>query len=329
VIERWCDLNGPRICFRSPDESLVARVIEGWAIRETEPAGAADFTLTIMRGAVSEPSDPGPLLFDGIMPDRRPCVIRQAGDRELYTVEDQASLSLGERDGLLTIAPGAEKLLRGSVAFQALNAALALDDQYFLHAAALVLPASEAAILIFGRSGFGKTTTTLALVAAGFGFLTDDGSIVKRDPAGDKIWGMPLPLKVHRNSARMMPWLAPVITDSWNDEDEQPVTPSDLAALLERPLPTHEPRPIAGLLILGRRSEGQHHLSPLAKSEMLLSIAGDNVARNLKGVTKHHQDRMQRVAELVAAHPTYEMRVGPDLASLRDTVLAGLGRRSL
>ena len=29
----------------------------------------------------------------------------------------------------------------------------------------------------------------------------------------DRIWGMPLSLKVHRNTARMMPWLAPVITD--------------------------------------------------------------------------------------------------------------------
>jgi hypothetical protein len=261
------------------------------------------------------------------MPDRRPCVIRQAGDREHYTVEDQVSLLLGERDGVLIVAPGAEKLLRGSVAFQALNAALALDDQYFLHAAALVLPESDAAILIFGRSGFGKTTTTLALVAEGFGFLTDDGSIVKRSPTGDRIWGMPLSLKVHRNSARMMPWLAPLITDSWNAEDEQPVTPSALAALLNRPLPTHEPRPIAGLVILGTRSDGEHRLSPLAKSEMLLSIAGDNVARNLKGVTKHHQDRMQRVAELVAARPTYEMHVGPNLASLRDTVLAGLAGR--
>jgi hypothetical protein len=328
VIEKWCDLNGPRICLRSLDGSLIAPVIEGWAIHETEPAGAADFTLTIVRGTVAEPPDPGPLLFEGMMPDRLPCVIRQAGDRELYMVEERASLLLGGRDGLLTVAPGAEKLVRGSVAFQALNAALALGDQYFLHAAALVRPASDAAVLIFGGSGFGKTTTTLALVASGFGFITDDASIVKRDPAGDRIWGLPLALKVHRNSARMMPWLAPVITDRWNSESEQPVTPAALATLLDRPLPARAPRPIAGLIVLGGRSDDEHRLRPLAKSETLLAIAADNVARNLKGVTKLHQDRMQRVAELVAAHPTYEIRVGPNLESLAETVLIGLGGRS-
>ena len=324
MIEKWCDLNGPRTCLRSLDGSLIARVIEGWAIHEAEPAGTADFTLTIVHGAIAGPTDPGPLLFDGIMPDRLPCVIRQAGDRELYTVEGQVSLLLGKRDGLLTVAPGAEKLVRGSVAFQAFNAALALGDQYFLHAAALVLPESDATILIFGGSGLGKTTTTLALVAAGFGFATDDASIVKRSPNGDRIWGLPLALKVHRNSARMMPWLAPLITDRWNSEGEQPVTPTALAALLDRPLPTREPRPIAGLIVLGDRSDGQHRFSPLAKSETLLAIAGDNVARNLKGVTEYHQERMQRVAELVAAHPTYEMRVGPNLESLPQTILKGL-----
>jgi hypothetical protein len=326
VIEKWCDLNGPRICLRSLDGSLIGPVIEGWAIPEAEPGGVADFTLTIARGEIAEPADAGPLLFDGIMADRHPCVITQVGDREFYIVDDRISLLLGRRDGLLTVAQGAEKLVRGSVAFQALNAALALGDQYFLHAAALILPGNNAALMIFGRSGFGKTTTTLALVAAGFGFVTDDGSIVKRGPAGDLVWGLPLPLKVHRNSARMMPWLAPAITDRWNAEDEQPVTPAALAALLDRPLPIREPRPIAALIVLGERSKGEHRLAPLAKSETLLRIAGDNVARNLKGVTEHNRDRMRHVAELVATHPTYEMQVGPNIESLAETLLDGLGR---
>jgi hypothetical protein len=126
----------------------------------------------------------------------------------------------------------------------------------------------------------------------------------------------------------MMPWLAPVITDRWNSESEQPVTPAALATLLDRPLPARAPRPIAGLIVLGGRSDDEHRLRPLAKSETLLAIAADNVARNLKGVTKFHQDRMQRVAELVAAHPTYEIRVGPNLESLAETVLIGLGGRS-
>ena len=42
-------------------------------------------------------------------------------------------------------------------------------------------------------------------------------------------WGLPRDLKVHRNTAEMMPWLKPYLKGKWNDEGEQAVTRAALS----------------------------------------------------------------------------------------------------
>ncbi len=48
------------------------------------------------------------------------------------------------------------------------------DDRFHLHGAALADPSGTLSVLVLGESGVGKTTLTLALVAAGFRPYTDD-----------------------------------------------------------------------------------------------------------------------------------------------------------
>ncbi|MGE3889790.1 MAG: hypothetical protein AB7H81_25485 [Vicinamibacterales bacterium] len=48
------------------------------------------------------------------------------------------------------------------------------DDRFHLHGAALADPSSTFSVLVLGESGVGKTTLTLALIAAGFKPYTDD-----------------------------------------------------------------------------------------------------------------------------------------------------------
>jgi hypothetical protein len=324
VIEKWCDLNGPVIRFRATDTSLLTPLLESWALPETGPAKSADFTLDIVHGPFAAAPDEAPLLFSGLVPTSLPCVVRQVGTKEHYAIDMRASLLLGEREGLLTIVPGEETLARSSVVFQAVNAALRLDDQCFLHAAALALPESESAILIFGPSGFGKTTTALSLLPVGFRLLTDDASIVKRAAGGDRVWGLPRPLKVHERSASMLPWLAPVLAGQWNAQREQQVTPAELSRLLGVAPPHQQPRAIAAIIVLGKRSEDDHRMRSLTKADALAAIVSDNISRNLNGISEQQQARMRRIAEFLTGKATYELIAGPDLQSLPGAVISGL-----
>ena len=74
-------------------------------------------------------------------------------------------------------------------------------------------------VMIIGQSGAGKTTSALALCAAGFGLCSDDLIICR--VVGDQVvgWGLPRSLKVHRRTAGMLPWVAPLLTGEWSAED--------------------------------------------------------------------------------------------------------------
>jgi hypothetical protein len=323
MIERWCDLNGPRMRFCARDEALLAPLDVTWLRMATEASDRTDYTLTISRGEVLPAPDDATLLFDGILPDKLPCVVTKVGSDEHYRVEDRISLLLSKREARIVVAPGSENLVRRGLTTLAVGAALATDEQYLLHAAALSLPGREEAILIFGPSGHGKTTTSLSLLPAGFRLLTDDSCVIKREGGRDHVWALPRALKVHRRTAELLPWIRPSLTGSWDEEDEQGLAPAALARLGGVAPP--RPHPIRAIVVLGKRSSGDHEFRSLAKAETLARIAGDNIGRNLGGVAPERRGRLVRIAELVSATPAFELRAGTDLESLPAKIIAGLG----
>jgi hypothetical protein len=273
---------------------------------------------------VPPPAD-APVLFDGCFPDGLPCVLRQVGETEHYAIDGRASLVIGERQAWLTLPDGDRVLKHGSVAFRAISAALALCDQYFLHAAALVLPRSDAAILIFGPSGHGKTTTTLSLLPAGFGLLTDDATVLKRGAGGrDLVWGLPVPLKVHENSVRLLPWLSPLATGRATARREYAVTPDMLSSAFGVAGGNRTLHALRAIIVLGERSPRGHEMRHMTKSDALIAVASDNVSRDLHGISAPQRMRMKRITELLSAVDTYEFRAGPDLQSLPAVLLDGL-----
>jgi hypothetical protein len=323
MIERWCDLNGPRMRFCAKDEALLAPLDVTWLRMATEATDRTDYTLTISRGEVLPAPDDAALLFDGVLPDKLPCVVTQVGSDEHYRVEDRISLLVSKREARIVVAPGSENLVRRGLATLAVGAALATDEQYLLHAAALSLPGHEEAILIFGPSGHGKTTTSLSLLPAGFRLLTDDSCVIKREAGRDKVWALPRALKVHRKTAELLPWIKPALTGSWDEEGEQGLAPAAVASFGSVAPP--RPHPIRAIIALGKRSSGDHEFRALPKAEMLTRVASDNIGRNLGGMTPERRTMLARIAELVSATPAFELRAGTDLESLPAKVIAGLG----
>jgi len=312
--------------FRAEADDLLAPAFEGWTLTETPPGDRADFTLDVAYAPFTEAPADAPLLFEGVAPPDLHCVVRQVGEYEHYAIDGRATLLLGDRSGELRVCRGEERLVRSGIAFQTIGAALTLGDQLVLHAAALELPASEAAVLVFGPSGFGKSTTTLSLIAAGWSLLSDDISVIKRVAGTDRVWGLPLGLKVHRNTAALLPWLKPLMTEAWNLEQEQTLSVDKLSAFLGVAPANQKPREISSIVVLTGRNPERHRFDALAKSDALRAIVADNLSRNLQGIGARQQARLGRIAELVRNVPTFGLSAGPELQSLSSEILTGLNR---
>jgi hypothetical protein len=311
--------------WRADDPALLARPWARWRLRETEPRPAANYVYDLVRGPWAPPPADAPLLFSGTAPPDLPCEVRQAGDAERYDIGRRATLVVGPDRARMTVVPGAEQLTASIIGFQPINMAAGRTGRMVLHCAALRPPGGGTAVLVFGKSGAGKTTSTLALIAGGWHFLSDDVAIVDmgRDPP--RAGGLPLAFKVHRRTVELLPWLRTLAAGQWNREDEQPLEASAVSDALGLARPSGGSWPISGLVVLSRREADGHVVRPLDKSEALVAILADNIALRLTGIGPHHRLQAGRIAELVRRTPAFELRPGPDLASLAAALRGGLG----
>jgi hypothetical protein len=322
VIRGWADLHGTFLEVRTADGALLRPLRAILGLTDAPSAGAPHFIWTIARGPVLPTSAEATLLFDGRMQDGLHCVVNRIAAGELYTIPHRLSLLVRPEIAEMVVAPGEERLVGGSMGLKALDAALAAGGQMLVHAAALGLPERQAAILLFAPSGAGKTTTTLALLAHGFQLLTDDASVLTRLADGEGVWGLTRSMKVHRNTAALLPWIAPMLAGEWDREGEQPLSPATLGEKVR--IASHAPHRIAAVIVIGPRSGGDHRFSNLSKSETLVRLAGDNVANSRVGVLTEGRARLARLAELVTITPTFELNAGRNLESLPDLIRQNL-----
>lgn len=323
MIERRFDLNGAQLDVIGDDDSLVTLIGRSLTGLETSEGRAPHYVITLLRHPPEAAPAGTPVIFDGPLIEGHHCVIHQVGAAEHWTVGDRVSMRLEEDRARLAVPRDADVYARHTPSMRTIDMALTKSGQTMVHAAALALRGQEKAILLFGPSGRGKTTTTLSLLAGGFGLMADDSSVLKADSGSLFVWGMPRALKVHRRTSELLPWLKPILSDNWDKEDEQPVSPDRLAGLATVLPP--RPLPIAALIAIGPRTGAGHRLERLAKAEMLVRLAADNLGRTRAGIPADNLKRMERIAAAVAASPCFELNVGTDLASLPDAILAGLG----
>ncbi|CDX26485.1 conserved hypothetical protein [Mesorhizobium sp. ORS 3324] len=282
----------------------------------------AGFRVSIVETSALPENPEGKLAFDGDVPLDGHCRLIDGGDvfHLIFPGLQIASIHAGEGWAEIRVRPGGK--VKWTLLMTVLDAALDAGGQHMLHTAGLTLPGSNALVLIHAPSGTGKSTTSMALASQGFGLCSDDVMIL---PAhGTTAWGMPRKVKIHHNTAAMLPFLSPCLGETWDVEGEQAVSLERLGEIIR--IEDVRARPIAALLHLARSADGETRLVPLARTEAMVALATDNVRTGMTGLLPMQKRRMATIAALVKAVPTFTLEVGARPADAAALIRAALDR---
>lgn len=291
-----------------------------------DTVASPDFELTIRESSNPVWAGGLPLTWEGQLPDGHMGRVFESDGSAVLEVDGGGVLVIDHigRKALAEFRPGSHSHFFGSAVMLVADAALMATGQHIVHAACLIEKRSGRAALVSVPSGGGKTTTSLALAHDGFALMTDDASALVPDAARPRVWGFPRPLKVHRRTAELLPWLGS-LPDRWDENGEQGVALDSLADRIDVAA-GREPVELAAIFLLGPRSRGGHAISPLPKSEMLFAMAHDNVAWRAAGMVPRAIGRFNAFAQTVAQVPTFVISAGTELATLPSLVAAAMNR---
>jgi hypothetical protein len=265
-------------------------------------------------GAIAAPAIGRPI-FDGTLPEGLHAIMVECRQERTLVVPDHFAMIFrrAARATEIRFVPGQEDGLGKTAAYWMLGDLLAALGRHLLHGASLVDAASGQSIAIFAPSGTGKTTTALALARAGFHLAGDDALVLQRDGDACHLWALPRKINVGRRTATLLPWLAPVLSDAWTD-DEQQVEIAALSPVIKLAIP--QPRPVKLVIVLTAPNGTAHAVSPVAKPDALVRIAADNLRIAPGGVDADNAAALAALTNLVASTRTIALSVGPDPASL-------------
>lgn len=286
-----------------------------------------EFRLTVREGTPEAVPVGAATIYRGPVFGEGACHFAKADGRHYLQVAGRVALVL-ERDGrqaFMTVASGHEERAGMAAGIFALQAAINATGQFLLHAAGVTMPGSDDLAVIFGHSGAGKTTTTLSLCDAGFGLCSDDTMIFRATAQGTTAWGLPRNLKVHRNTAAMLDWVAPLLSGEWNDENERPLRQVDLKGRI-RFTPSGRQR-VAGLFKLERSGGTQSSVSEMGAADALAALAADNMRLGAPGLMAGEAKQFSALAGLVRCVPVFRLRAGTDLATIAPALMAALANR--
>jgi len=202
----------------------------------------------------------------------------------------------------------------------ALDQAVLLGNQSLIHAAVIESPDGNSRLVIHAASGIGKTTTTLALAAAGYKICSDDVAVVgSGDNNRSDVWGFPRHLKVHKKTAEMLPWLHSFITpEGWNHLDEQIIRRSDLDNVGY--LANSAPKTVSTVIALSRSNGKSTSLRQQDRFESLAALSSENIQFNSTGLLPGHEKHFDIYAALIADTTSYELCVSDDMQEIVDAV---------
>ncbi|WP_292080990.1 serine kinase [Mesorhizobium sp.] len=302
------DLKGQVISVTATRADLWPRFDLMLGALRVEEAAQPGFRVDIIETIDLQENPEGKLAFDGEVPFDGHCRMIDAGDVFHLVFPGQQTLSIRDEEGRAEIRVHPDSKIKWTLLMMVLDAALDAGGQHMLHTAGLTLPGSDALVLIHAPSGTGKSTTSLALASQGFGLCSDDVMILRVTQDGVTAWGMPRKVKIHRNTAAMLPFVSPCLGETWDAEGEQAVSLDRLGEIIR--VEDVRARPIAALLHLARSADGETRLVPMARTDAMVALAADNVRTGMTGLLPLQKRRMATIAALVKTVPTFTLEAG-------------------
>lgn len=173
LVRRY-EMGGRRLAFRYHGEGAARAsesFLESFHLRPASAAGRAHSAVEIFSGP-PPPAPPNSHSFE--VPNG---LCRVAGG-DLHLDIDGSRVRIGKADAV-EVWLGESERARHPVAVvnalsYAVQGALRKAGLFDLHAACVVEPRSGAGLLVAGTSGSGKSSLTIRLAAAGWGYLSDD-----------------------------------------------------------------------------------------------------------------------------------------------------------
>ena len=319
------DFHGAGLEVEAPRTSWIAGIQDSFRWYLTDSAPQPAFRLTVQEN--ENPRVPAhiPLTWTGQLQESDVGRMFETDTLWALEVENHGYLLIDHAAATaeLVMRRGSERAFTMTPIVAVLSAALAVCGQHIVHGASLGCRDGKGAILICAPSGYGKTTTSLALAREGYRLFADDVSMIvsRTATSGPLVWGLPNWLRIHRKTLEMLPWLGP-LPDKWNAEDEQAVALHAMDRLL--PVGKTPPAPLRAVILIGERAE-RHAVVPLSRAEALVRLAKDNVSSSGAGVTPWHRRQFAAYADAIKSCPVLELHAGTDLPALADVVDASLG----
>lgn len=178
-------------------------------------------------------------------------------------------------------------------------------NDLLVHAAAV--GTSQGAALITGKSGTGKSTTALACLAHGLGYLADDYAIVRAGspPRVQRLYSL---AKKNRADLDRLPDMVETLQQDSNPGAEKVLY--DLAAKYRDQL-LHE-APLRAILVPSIQDQEATTLEPMPSSLALRALAPSTILQ----LPHEGQGGLQRMAALVRQVPCYQINLGRDLGQV-------------
>jgi len=184
----------------------------------------------------------------------------------------------------------------------AIHWALTTDRRYLAHASGV--GDDRGAVVLTGKGGAGKTTTTLASIDAGLSFIGDNYvllSLEGRQPVVHGIYGN---AKVWPQTLQQLPGLKPYVK-SWDVGPDEKLV---LEIARHRPESLATGLPVRAVVVPEVVGGGDARITPCSPAQAMLALAPTTVLQ--LPLTGFGLDGM---AELLRRVPTYRLELGRDV----------------